>query len=146
MNLTGQKIFRQTSSELWPRLSDMSFLVACLPDLHAIKSVAGKVAEVTLRPGFSFARSEIQLRIDLVELSPPASARFRFSTKGIGSNSIVAARFQLVDQNDGCVTQWEASIVQLGGLLKAVPSGLIQAGAEKVITDLLNNIDANLTT
>ena len=129
---------------VFPRLVDMPFLVDCLPDLHVIKSVQATRAEATLRPGFSFARSEMHLTIEKVEESPPSAARFTFATKGIGSSSIVEARFQLTDNADGCSIQWVADVRQLGGLLKAVPSGLIQAGAERVINDLLTRIEQRL--
>ena len=50
----------------------------------------------------------------------------------------------LVESNAGCTIQWSADVQQLGGLLKAVPAGLIQAGAERVINDLLANVEKKL--
>ena len=144
LTLSGDKALRRPVSDVWPRLVDLPFLVNCLPDLHAITSVDSQTAEAVLRPGFSFARSEMQLKIEKIEEVPPKSARFNFATKGIGSSSLVEARFDLVERDRGCLIQWSADVVQLGGLLKAVPSGLIQGGAEKVINDLLSRIEHKL--
>ncbi len=144
LSLSGEKNIPTTAAAVYPRLIDLQFLVECLPDLQSIKSVQGNHAEAVLRPGFSFARSEMQLRIEKVEVVPPTSARYSFATKGIGSSSLVEARFQLVDRDGGCTIKWSADVQQLGGLLKAVPTGLIQAGAEKVINDLLSRIESRL--
>jgi carbon monoxide dehydrogenase subunit G len=144
LTLQGEKRLNQSLAEVWPRLTSLQFLVECLPDLHAIKSIHDMRAEAVLRPGFSFARSEMQLQIDKVEVSPPTSAQFTFATKGIGSSSLVDARFRLVDGDSGCAVHWSADVRQLGGLLKAVPAGLIQAGAERVINDLLGKIEQRL--
>lgn len=146
ITLQDEKQLTWPIAEVWPRLVDLQFLVDCLPDLHAIKSVQNTQAEVVLRPGFSFARSEMQLKIDKVEAIPQISARFSFATKGIGSSSLVEARFQLVECAGRCAIRWSADVQQLGGLLKAVPTGLIQAGAERVINDLLANVERKLGT
>lgn len=144
LKLNGTKQFSQTAAVVWPKLIDMQFLVDCLPDLQTVKSVTGDHAEAVLRPGFSFARTEMQLAIDQVEVTPPTAATFKFATKGIGSSSQVEARFQLLERDAGSEIQWSAEVQHLGGLLKAVPSGLIQGGAEKVINDLLSRIEQRL--
>ena len=40
--------------------------------------------------------------------------------------------------------QWTGAVRELGGLLKAVPSGLIQAAAQKVIAEVWAGIKARL--
>ncbi len=144
LTLNGEKNMPLNAAVVYPRLVDLQFLVDCLPDLQSVKAVQDTHAEAVLRPGFSFARSEMQLRIEKLDEVPPTSARYSFATKGIGSSSLVEARFQLVDRDGGCTIQWSADVQQLGGLLKAVPAGLIQAGAERVINDLLSRIEQRL--
>ena len=145
LTLNGEKRLKWPAAEIWPKLVNLQFLVDCLPDLHAIKSMHDSQAEVVLRPGFSFARSEMQLKIEKLEETPPTTACFSFATKGIGSSSLVEARFHLVDGGGGCTIQWTADVQQLAGLLKAVPTGLIQAGAERVINELLANVETRLS-
>ena len=42
---------------------------------------------------------------------------------------------RLSPQGSGTHLEWEADIKELGGLLKAVPKGLVLAAAQKVIAD-----------
>ena len=41
----------------------------------------------------------------------------------------------LTPQDSGTRVHWTADVKDLGGLLKAVPRGLVQAAAQKVIAD-----------
>ena len=41
----------------------------------------------------------------------------------------------------GSRVAWRVDVTELGGLLKAVPQGLIKAAAQKVITDAWTSVD-----
>jgi carbon monoxide dehydrogenase subunit G len=145
LTLTGDKPLPVGRADAFPKLADLRFLVECLPDLHAVKSASESAAEATLRPGFSFARGEMHLTAERGEVTPPTSATFRLATKGIGTSSQVEATFQLGENEGGSLLTWTVEVKQLGGLLKAVPSGLIRGGAERVIGDLLTRVEQRLT-
>jgi len=65
--------------------------------------------------------------------------------KGIGSSSEVEAALTFAAQPAGTRMHWQVEIKNLGGLLKAVPQGLIKAAAQKVIADALTTVDARLS-
>jgi carbon monoxide dehydrogenase subunit G len=144
LHLEGDKQFSKPRPEVWSKLVDLQFLVKCIPDVAEVKEVTETVATLVLRPGFSFVRGELQLQLEKQDATPDASARFLAKTKGIGTSADVLATLTLTEQGSGTRMHWAADVQQLGGLLKAVPRGLIQAAATRVITDLLAGVEREL--
>jgi carbon monoxide dehydrogenase subunit G len=56
----------------------------------------------------------------------------------------VEGSLTLKPHGDGTRIHWTADVKELGGLLKAIPRGLIQAAAQKVIGDVLNAVEAKV--
>jgi len=146
LHLEGEKLLKQPYGEVWRKLVDLQFLVRCIPDVAEVKSIEDPTANVVLRPGFSFIRGELQLSLTRQDAAEPERAAFLARTKGIGSTADVLAAMTLSNQDGGTLMRWTADVQQLGGLLKAVPRGLIQAAASKVITDLLAGIERELAS
>ena len=144
ITLQGEQSLSQPVDVCWRQFKSLEFLVKCLPDLQAVTSVESDRATATIRPGFSFARSDMQLTVERLGESADHAAEYRFTTKGVGASSVVDATFHLIPDATTCIMRWSARVQQLGGLLKAIPSGLIQGGAERVIKDMLQNIDRKL--
>lgn len=144
IHLEGDRPFPLPPQDLFPKLTDLGFLVRCLPDVAEVKDVQPATASLVIRPGLAFVRGDLNLIIEKVEESPPATARLLLRTKGIGSTSTVAAGFRLDPAEGGTLLHWTADVQELGGLLKAVPKGFIQGAAQKVITDVLTAIAGKL--
>ena len=144
LHFEGDKHFPKTPAELWPKLTDAGFLVQCVPGVEAVSQSEAKKATCVLRPGFAFARGTLDLIVEVLDTVPDASARMLLTTKGIGGSSVVEASFDLTPEGPSTKMHWTAEIKNLGGLLKAVPQGLIKAAAQKVIADALSAIDTKL--
>jgi carbon monoxide dehydrogenase subunit G len=144
LHLEGDKEFAQPREAVWAKLTDLTFLVQCIPDVTEVKEVTADTATVVQQVGFAFVRGSIELTIAKVEATPPAAARFRFTGKGIGTSSTVETAFRLEAKDGGSALHWSADVVQLGGLLKAVPQGLLHGAAQKIIGDLLKRIEEKL--
>jgi carbon monoxide dehydrogenase subunit G len=140
----GEKVFAQSPALLWSRLTDLPFLLTCLPDLGRVENVSAEEATFVLRPSLAFIRGTLNAHMSLVEKTPESEARFRLEAKGIGSSSTVEATLTLVAKGEGTLLRYVAEITQLGGLLKMVPSGLIRGAAQKVVADVLTSIEKKL--
>jgi carbon monoxide dehydrogenase subunit G len=92
----------------------------------------------------SFARGALDITLRVAERAPDTFLRVVGHSKGIGSTSDVEARLTLEPQEAGTRVLWGVDVLQLGGLLKAVPRGLIQAAAQKVIADAWAGVEQNL--
>src|SRR5437763_15836689 len=127
----GERTFAMPLDELWPKLSDAAFLARCVPDATIKGEPQHDRAEYTVRPGFSFARGTLDVTMEILERRAPEAARFRLTSKGVGSSSVVESALTLAPQGSGTRVTWTAQVTQLGGLLKMVPSGLIRGAARK---------------
>jgi carbon monoxide dehydrogenase subunit G len=65
-------------------------------------------------------------------------------SKGIGSSSRALGQLNFQPSPEGTQVEWRLEVKELGGLLKAVPQGLLKASAQKVVADLWTQVEANL--
>lgn len=145
LHFEGDKQFPHALPDLWARLSDARFLVQCIPDVQTVHRAEPAAAAFILRPGFSFARGNLDTTLRIEEAVPDQSVRVVVESRGIGSRSTVEAALTLAPGDGGGTRlHWSAAIRELGGLLKMVPQGLIQAAAKKVIADVWASIEAKL--
>lgn len=144
LHFEGETSFIQALSLVWDKLSDARFLLACIPDVENTSRCDRDSAACVIRPGFAFVRGKLDLTIQVVKAVESTSTHLLLHTKGIGSSSKVEAALIFKPQDGGTVVQWTAEVKELGGLLKAVPRGLIQAAAQKVIADAWTAVKAKM--
>jgi carbon monoxide dehydrogenase subunit G len=144
LHFEGDREFPQAPADLWTKLTDARFLTQCVPGVESISHSELTKVICTLRPGFAFVRGTLELSMEVVDAVPNTSARILLNTKGIGSSSTVEASFGLSSKESGTALHWSADLKSLGGLLKAVPQGLIKASAQRVIADALGNVETKI--
>jgi carbon monoxide dehydrogenase subunit G len=123
----------------------LSFLLGCVPggESATIDAAAG-TATCVLHPGLSFARGTLDLTVRRTDVIPEQSLRLNLATKGIGTTSTVEVALTFVPTEAGSRVDWRVAVTQLGGLLKAVPRGLLTAAAQKVIADAWTLVEAKM--
>jgi carbon monoxide dehydrogenase subunit G len=145
LRFEGEKEFpHHTPEEVWAKLSDARFLVQCIPDVQEVREQSAEKAVCLLRPGFAFVRGTIEVMLRVAEAASPSSVRLALASKGIGTSSEVEATVSLSPREAGTRAQWVAGVLSLGGLLKAVPQGLIRGAAQKVVNDAWTSIENRL--
>jgi carbon monoxide dehydrogenase subunit G len=144
IHFTGERRFALPVGELFSKLSDAAFLVGCLPDAKVAESSADRVAW-KLKPKLSFLTGGLDAVMEVTGREPGRSASFRIVSKAIGASSTVVAILQFQPVETGTVVNWAGDLVEVTGLLKMVPKGLLQGTAEKVIEDTWQAIEAKLT-
>jgi carbon monoxide dehydrogenase subunit G len=140
----GDRDFPHSPADLFPKLADAQFLASCLPDVEKLEHADADRAVMVLKPGLAFVRGALDVTLEVVERSPPTSARIRATGKGIGSTSAVEATLAFAAHDGGARVHWTADVTELGGLLKMVPAGLIRGAAQKVVADAWGAIEAKL--
>ena len=146
LRFEGDRQFSLPPAQLWPKLRDAAFLVHCIPDARVLAQPERDRAQCNVRPGFSFARGNLDVTINILDSQEPVNVRFALVSKGVGSSSEVESALTLTADDGGSAVHWIAEVKQLGGLLKMVPNGLIRGAAQKVIEDVWNGIAAKLKT
>jgi carbon monoxide dehydrogenase subunit G len=144
LHFEGTKDLALSPETLCQKLRDAAFLVECIPGVESIKQAGPDDVCCVIRPGFSFVRGTLEVNIHVAEATEPAIVRLAIASKGIGSSSQVDARMNIAAHGSGCRVNWAADVTELGGLLKAVPQGLLKASAQRVIGDVWNGIEAKL--
>jgi carbon monoxide dehydrogenase subunit G len=140
LHFEGDREFTPAPAVVWTKLRDARFLVRCVPGAEKVAEAEPDRAACTVRPGFAFVRGTLEVTLRVLEAVEPASLRLAVHSKGIGSSSEVEALLTFAPQGGGTSAHWTADVKNLGGLLKAVPQGLLRGAAEKVINDVLNAV------
>ncbi|MDP6700037.1 MAG: SRPBCC domain-containing protein [Candidatus Latescibacteria bacterium] len=131
--LAGEQHFTQAPSAMWSHLIDAEFMARCMPQLERVEPDDSAFLVCRVRPGLAFLKGSIRAAFTAYDMRPPAALRMRIDSKGIGSSAVVETAIALTALDGGTRLAWTADIVELGGLLKPVSRGLIEAAARKII-------------
>jgi carbon monoxide dehydrogenase subunit G len=145
LHFEGDKDLHGSPGDASVRLSDARFLIQCIPGVESVSSAQPDRAVCVLRPGFSFVRGTLEVTLTVVEAVAGTTTRLSLHSKGIGSSSDVDVVLAYVAQDAATRVHWTADIQQLGGLLKAVPQGLIKGAAQRVIADVWAAVETQLS-
>lgn len=148
IHLEGTEHFALANEPLWERLTDLSFVVQCMPDLDKVVLTEPQRIVFRVRPGFTFIRGTLEITLSLIDARRPDQARMKIVSKGVGSGVTLEASVVLADaasQTDGqtCLA-WTADVLELQGLLKPVGKSLIAAAARQVIAAAFERLRAEL--
>ncbi len=131
----GERELKQSPEYAFEKLRDARFLVSCVPDVQKVLKADRDMAACKIKPSLSFVMGTLDLTMNVKEAVPHSLIRIEQTTKGIGNSSTVETKLQLSPSGEGTKLVWSAEVVQMGGLLKALPEGLLKGAAEKVISD-----------
>jgi carbon monoxide dehydrogenase subunit G len=140
LHFEGDREFPLAPAELWPKLRDARFLVTCISNATVEGEPERDKAVCTVRPGFAFVRGTLRTTIEVLDAKEPTDLRFRLSSKGIGTSSEVETALTIAAAGPGSRVRWTADVKRLGGLLKAMPAGLIRGAAQKTIEDVWQEV------
>jgi carbon monoxide dehydrogenase subunit G len=143
IHFEGDESYPVPPAALYPKLSDAGYLAKCLPDATVVEATPDR-AEWKLKPKLSFMTGALDTILTATARVPGESVSYRVQGKAIGAASGVDTTLTLKPSAAGTDVHWTADIVELTGLLKMVPKGLIQSAAQKVIVDILTAIRPHL--
>jgi len=144
LHFEGDIDFTSPPAVVWSKLTDAQFVVSCIPDVQSATHPAPDSAVCVIRPGFSFVRGTLELAMQLVPVEEGKTLKATGHGKGIGSSNDVEVLMTLTPHDAGTRIHWVADVTKLGGLLKAVPQGLLQGAAQKVIADVWAQVKERL--
>jgi carbon monoxide dehydrogenase subunit G len=143
IHFEGEKSFARPVAEVAAKLSDAGFLVGCLPDARVIEATPDRVAW-KLRPKLSFLTGSLDLTLEATAREPGQSVAFKVFSKAIGATSTVNVVIRFREADGGTAVPWTGELVEVTGLLKMVPRGLLQSTAQKVIDDVWAAVSAKI--
>jgi carbon monoxide dehydrogenase subunit G len=144
LHFEGDKQFPSSPEQVWDKLGDARFLVTNIPDVESVSQSERDMAVFVIRPGFSFVRGTLEVNLQVVPEVEGKQLRYLVASKGIGSSNKLEAVLMIAPGNGGSAVHWSVDVKELGGLLKAVPPGLIKAAAQKAIGDIWAALEKQL--
>src|SRR5262249_30645377 len=140
MRFEGDKQFPHPLDTIREKLGDAAFLVSSLERAEAVTVQGPDAAEWKMRPALSFIAGTLDSRLEILSRAADA-INLRITSKGIGSSTTTEVHLTLAQSESGTAVHWVGEITALTGLLKAVPKGLIQSTATKVIEDIWTGVE-----
>ena len=136
LHFEGVEAFPQPPAELFPKLADAGWLARVLPEAEVTSAEPDRAAW-KVKPKFAFMAGTLDTTAEVVERSAPETVRYKVVSTSVGAKSTVDATLTLTPADGGgTAVRWSGELIELGGLLKMVPRGLVQAAAQKVIADV----------
>ncbi len=135
IHFEGDRSFPLPIADIAAKLSDAGFLVRCIPDAQISVATADRAAW-KLKPKLSFLSGSLDAVLEATSREPGKAVAFRIVTKGIGASATVTTRLEFRESDGGTTVHWMGDLVEVTGLLKMVPKGLLQSTAGKVIDDV----------
>jgi carbon monoxide dehydrogenase subunit G len=145
LHFEGERDFPLAPAELWAKLRDARFLVTCIPNAIVKGTPERDKAVCSVRPGLSFVSGSLDTTVEILGGTEPTDLRLRLASKGIGTSSEVETSLTIKPQDEGSRVNWVADVKNLGGLLKAVPEGLLRGSAQKTVEDVWEEIAKKLS-
>jgi carbon monoxide dehydrogenase subunit G len=144
LQFEGDMSFSQPLSEVAMKLSDAGFLVNSLPETEVTLASPEKAAW-KLRPKLSFITGALNAEMTRIASEPGKSAAFKVYTKAMGASSTTLTKLTFLEgEAGGTRVHWTGEVTEVTGLLKAVPKGLLQGTAQKVIEEVWAAVTARL--
>ena len=135
IHFEGVESFPTPSADLYAKLADAGWLARALPDAEVLEAATDK-ATWKVKPKFAFMAGTLDTVAEVTGRTPVEQVRYRVTSTSVGAKSVAEATLTVRPDGDGSEVQWSGDLTELGGLLKMVPRGLLQAAAQKVIADV----------
>ena len=143
LHFEGTEQFGCHPAAAFAYLADPARLARALPE-HHVTAEAADSAAWKVRPKFAFMAGTLDTTATLIAMTPGVAVSYRIASTGVGSSSTMETHLTLIEHAGGTQVRWTGDLVELGGLLKIVPRGMLQTAALKTIADLWSAVRAGL--
>lgn len=128
--IQGEEKINATKEVITAVISDLNVFIKFIKDVKEIKELTPEKAHVIVATGLSFVKGDLDATIELTKGEQYVMNVF---SKGIGSSSKVKITFT----PEEALIKWQLEVLELGGLLKLVPSSLLKGAAMKITNEVI---------
>lgn len=135
----GSEDFPAPPERVFDLLTDLDGVVALVPDLISSQRSGPQALECVVRPGFSFLRGTLKLKIEVSDIQRPRHATMLVAAQGIGVTIRIESQLNIEPlaviepAGEGSRLTWTARIVEMKGLVASLSPALVRAAADQVI-------------
>jgi carbon monoxide dehydrogenase subunit G len=143
VKIQGTASLRAPRERVWELLVTPELLARCLPGCEKLETIGPDHYKVALKIAVAAVSGKFSGSVQITERQPPGSLRMRVEGKGAPGFMSGDGLLSLSDAAGGTQVQYEGE-AQVGGLIAAVGSRLLEATAKKVIQQFFSSADAEL--
>ena len=143
MTIQGTHDLARPPAQVYEALNDPAVLQQTIPGCEKLEKTAADEYNAQLKIGIATIKGNYAGKVRLSDQQPPN--RFTLHLEGRGAQGFVqgAARVELKEKNQTTELRYTAD-VQVGGLIAAVGSRMIEAAAKKMAADFFQRFSAAL--
>jgi uncharacterized protein len=141
VKIEGQYTIAAKAETVWARLNDPEVLAKSLPGVDKLEADGPDRYKATIKYKMGPVSGSFAGTVELSEKDPPRSMRLKTNARGGPGFINGDGTIQLVPKGEETEIHY-AGEVQLGGMLAAVGSRMIEGAAKKSIEDFFQSIAA----
>ena len=143
MTIQGTHDLARPPAQVFEALNDPAILQETIPGCEKLEKTAADEYSAQLKIGIAAVKGSYAGKVRLSDQQPPN--RFTLQLEGKGAQGFVkgTARVELKEKDQGTELRYTAD-VQVGGLIAAVGSRMIEAAAKKMAADFFQRFSTAL--
>jgi hypothetical protein len=146
MKLTLSSVVHAPRDRVFAALVDPAILQKCIPGCESLTETGPDAYEATLKIGVAGLKGTYKGKASIRDKRPPESLTLGFEGKGGPGFVRGSAAIALSADGDASTRLACEADVQVGGLIAAVGSRLVEATAKKLADDFFHQLSQELQT
>jgi len=145
VKITASSVIPADRARVFAALIDPAILQRAIPGCESLTATGPDTYEATLKIGVAGLKGTYTGKAAILDKKPPASLTLTFEGKGGPGFVRGSAAITLVDENGSTRVDTVAD-VQVGGLIAAIGSRLVEAASKKLADDFFRQFAHELQT
>jgi len=146
MHYDGSFVVPATKQKVYDFVMDPAKITSIFPDVQDVKVIDDSNFSLKAKVGISFIRGMMDVKMTIVERTPPSFARMKAKGNGISSSVELDNTFNIEDApgGSGTLVKWAAD-AKISGLMASVGSRLMDAAAQKYVAEIIGSLKEKLS-
>ncbi|HUH99972.1 MAG TPA: carbon monoxide dehydrogenase subunit G [Nitrososphaerales archaeon] len=128
-------------------VTDPQEVTSIFPDVQDVKVIDANNFSLKAKVGISFIRGMMDVKMSIVERDPPNSVKMHAKGNGLSSSIELDTTFSTgtTASGKGTLVKWSAD-AKIAGLMASVGSRLMDAAAQKYVTEIITSLKEKLSS
>ncbi len=146
MHFDGSFEFPTERQKVYDFVTEPMKVTSIFPDVQDVKVIDANNFSLKAKVGISFIRGMMDVKMAITERNPPNSVKMHAKGNGLSSSVELDTSFTTEDSptGKGTVVKWAAD-AKIAGLMASVGSRLMDAAAQKYVTEIIASLKEKLS-
>jgi carbon monoxide dehydrogenase subunit G len=144
MHYDGSFEVPMPKEKVYDFVMDPMKITSIFPDVQDVRVIDADNFTLKAKVGISFIRGMMDVKMNIAEKRPPTFARMKAKGNGLSSSVELDNTFTMEDAPGGTLVKWAAD-AKISGLMASVGSRLIDAAAQKYVSEIIGSLKQKLS-